>query len=145
MSFLNKLKSQASAVQTQQAQALENLQKNTLHVEKACQTVSHYFRDLGKHLNVLQPAAPAFTLDGKTPWPAMKLVQFHADARKKMLRSQEVFDFVAIGWNIVPQTGAPVQGRVSANFPPELERVQQRLQFGHVEHARKDQRHPEKL
>ncbi len=30
------------------------------------------------------------------------------------------------------------------NFPPDLERVQKRLSFGHVEHARKDVRHPEK-
>jgi len=49
-----------------------------------------------------------------------------------------------MGWGIVPQMGVAVQGRVSVNFPPDLERVQKRLQFGHVEHERKDQRHPEK-
>ena len=49
-----------------------------------------------------------------------------------------------MGWDIIPQTGAPVAGMVSVNFPPDLERVQKRLAFGHVEHERKDVRHPEK-
>ena len=40
--------------------------------------------------------------------------------------------------------GNPVGGMVSVNFPPDLERVQKRLACGHVQHERKDQRHPEK-
>ena len=74
----------------------------------------------------------------------MKLADFRVDFRKKNLRDNEVYDYIAMAWNIVPQSGAPVPGVVSVNFPPDLERVQQRLAFGQVEHERKDQRHPEK-
>lgn len=74
----------------------------------------------------------------------MKLVDFRVDFRKKILRDKEVYDYIAMGWDILPQSGAPVAGAVSVNFPPDLERVQKRLAFGHVEHERKDVRHPEK-
>ena len=62
----------------------------------------------------------------------------------KKLRDKEVFDYIAIGWDIVPKSGLSVGGSVSVNFPPDLERVQKRLAFGHVEHEQKNLRHPEK-
>ena len=74
----------------------------------------------------------------------MKLCDFRTDFRKKKLRDKDVFDYIAMGWDIVPRNGEVVSGAVSVNFPPELERVQKRLAFGHVEHERKDVRHPEK-
>jgi hypothetical protein len=74
----------------------------------------------------------------------MKLKEFRVDARKKMLRHREVFDYLAIGWHIVPQIGEPVSGTVSVNFPPDLERVQSRLAIGPVRHERMEVRHPEK-
>ncbi|MET0312447.1 MAG: hypothetical protein ABW051_10380 [Burkholderiaceae bacterium] len=144
MSFLNQLKSQASALQNQQQTQHESLAANTLQVENACKTVQHYFTDLARQLNVIVPAAPRFTLDGKTPWPAMKLVDFRVDARRKMLRDKEAFDVLSIGWEVVPQLGKPVGGVVSANFPPDLERIQARLSAGNVQHERKEVRHPEK-
>ena len=112
--------------------------------EAACHIVWKYLQDLAVHLSVITPPAPRFSLDGKTPWPAMKLANFRVDSRKKKLRDKDVFDYAAMGWDIVPLTGAPVGGTVSVNFPPELERVQKRLAFGHVDHERKDLRHPEK-
>lgn len=144
MSFLNELKSQATALQSQQAAELENFEANTAKTERACLVVWKYLQDLSRHLNVITPQAPRFSLDGKTPWPPMKLADFRVDFRKKMLRDKEVYDYIAMGWTIVPQSGAPVAGMVSVNFPPDLERVQKRLAFGHVEHERKDVRHPEK-
>jgi len=92
VSFLNQLKSQAKALQSQQP---------TAQVEGACQTVLHYLQDLVRQLNVIVPAAPAFSLDGKTSWPAMKLIDFKVDARKKMLRSREAFDYIGIARRIV--------------------------------------------
>jgi hypothetical protein len=74
----------------------------------------------------------------------MRLKEFRVDARRKMLRHREVFDYVAIGWRVVPQVGEPVTGTVSVNFPPDLERVQSRLAMGPVRHERKEVRHPEK-
>jgi hypothetical protein len=142
VSFLNQLKSQASALQDQQTQQLQDLQINTSKTELACQSVLHYLNDLAKQLTVIEPAGPRFSLDGKRHWPDMKLADFRVDARKKKLRDKEVFDYIAMGWQIVPQPGGPLQGVVSVNFPPDLERVQKRLACGGVAHERKEQRDP---
>lgn len=143
MSFLNQLKSQASSLQSQKTQHEADLELNTAMTEKACRVVHDYLHDLARQLNVIQPAAPAFSLDGKTMWPQMRFTQFRADSRKKMLRDREVYEFMAIGWDIVPQVGKPVGGVVTVNFPPDLERVQNRLAASAVQHERKDVRHPE--
>ena len=143
MSFLNQLKTQASALQVQQAEQHRNLEASTKQTELGCQTVALYLDDLARQLNVIQPAGPKLSLDGKTHWPAMKLMNFRVDTRKKRLRDRDVYDYIAMGWDIVPQAGAPVMGAVSVNFPPDLERVEKRLGFGGVKFERKDVRHPE--
>lgn len=148
MSFLNQLKSQANNLQNQQRGELQNFEANTAQTETACLKAWSYLDDLAKQLNVIQPPAPAFTLDGKTPWPAMKLTGFRVDARKKRLRNKEVYDYLAIGWNIVPMGGpgsaGASAGAVTVNFPPDLQRVESRLAMGNVKHERKEVRHPEK-
>jgi hypothetical protein len=144
VSFLNELKLKASALQSQQTAQLQDFEANTEETERVCYVVWKYMQDLSRQLTVIEPAAPRFSLDGKTPWPSMKLSDFRVDFRKKKLRDKDVYDYVAMGWDIVPQSGMPVHGSVSVNFPPDLERVQKRLSFGHVEHERKDVRHPEK-
>ena len=144
MSFLNQLRSQAKALQSQQSQQQLNLEESTAQTEAACRGALQYLEDLARHLNVIGPAAPKFTLDGKTPWPAMKLTEFRVDSRKKMLRNRELFDYLAIGWRIVPRVGQPVGGTVTVNFPPDLQRVEARLAMGPVKHERKELRHPEK-
>lgn len=144
MSFLNQLKSQASALQSKQSQTQLNLEENTAQTEDACRFALQYLHDLAKHLNVIAPKAPRFSLDGKTPWPVMKLIDFRVDSRKKKLRDREAFDYFAIGWRVVPQVGQPVGGTVSVNFPPDLQRVEARLAMGPVKHERKEVRHPEK-
>ena len=144
MSFLNQLKSQASALQSKQSQAQLDLGENTAQTEEACRFALQYLHDLAKHLNVIGPKAPRFSLDGKTPWPAMKLTEFRVDSRKKMLLDREAFDDFAIGWRVVPPIGQPVGGTVSVNFPPDLQRVEARLAMGPIKHERKEVRHPEK-
>lgn len=144
MSFLNQLRSQAQALQSEQGQQQLNLEENTAQTESACRCVLPYLEDLARHLNVIGPAGPRFSLDGKTPWPAMKLTEFRVDSRKKMLRNREVFDYLAIGWRVVPPIGQPVGGSVTVNFPPDLQRVESRLAMGPVKHERKQLRHPEK-
>ena len=144
MGFLKQLKEQANALQNLQTAQLLNLEANAEPTEWACQVVWRYLQDLARQLSVLTPDAPRFSLDGKTPWPQMKLADFRADFRKKKLRDKEVYDYIAMGWDIVPKVGLPMGGSVSVNFPPELERVQKRLAFGHVEHEQKNLRHPEK-
>lgn len=142
MSFLQQLKSQAQALQTQRSAEDERLQEKTTETENACRLVLPYFQDLARQLNVIQPAAPAFSLDGKTPWPAMKLTDFRVDARRKMLRNQEVIDYIAMGWQVLPQVGEPVGGVVSVNFPTDLQRVESRLSMGMVKHDRREIREP---
>lgn len=145
MSFLDQLRSQASALQSQRSQHASQLEENSAQTESACRMVMGYLQDLARQLNVIEPAAPLlFTLDGKTPWPAMKQRDFRVDARRKKLRDREVFDYVAMGWQVVPQVGKPVGGVVSVNFPPDLQRVESRLSWGSVKHERKEVRHPEK-
>jgi hypothetical protein len=144
MSFLNQLKTQAKALQTQQEHDHAEFEKNAGETERACDMALHYLRDLARQLNVISPAAPRFTLDGKTPWPAMKFVDFRVDSRKKVLRDREVFDYIGMGWRVVPQIGNPVGGSVKVNFPPDLQRVEARLNMGPVKHERKEVRDPEK-
>ena len=144
VSFLNQLKSQARALQSKQNQAQLDFEEKAAQTEEACRFALQYLHDLAKHLNVIAPKAPRLILDGKTPWPAMKLIDFRVDSRKKMLRNREAFDYFAIGWHVVPQVGHHVGGTVSVNFPPDLQRVEARLAMGPVKHERKEVRHPEK-
>lgn len=144
MSFLNQLKTQANTLQSARQEQDANLEQRRAQTEGAARTVLAYLQDLARQLNVIQPPAPAFTLDGKTPWPAMKLQDFRVDARRKMLGRDECYDYIAMGWQIVPQVGKPVGGVVSVNFPPDLQRVESRLAAGGIKHERKEIRHPEK-
>ena len=144
VSFLNQLKTQARTLQSQQERETADLDKNTTDTEKASDLTLYYLRELAGQLNVLSPAAPKFTLDGKTPWPAMKFVDFRVDSRKKTLRNKEVMDFIGMGWRVVPQVGNPVGGSVKVNFPPDLERVKARVMMGPVKHEVKELRDPEK-
>lgn len=144
MSFLNQLKSQATALQSEQSAQKNHSEANTQLTEAAAKTTWLYIAELAKQLNVIVPAGPKLGLDSRTPWPPMKLVEFRVDARKKQLRGQEVFDYIAMGWRIVPRDGGPVAGSVSANFPPDLQRIESRLSAGAVKHERINVRHPEK-
>lgn len=144
VSFLNQLKSQADAIQ---AKSREHQTEKDLCIEStegAALTTWLYLAELVKQLNVIQPDGPELTLDGKTPWPRMKIVNFHIDSRKKMLRDKEVFDYIAVSWQIVPHEGEKLSGSVSANFPPEMKRIEDRLFFGFVKHEKVDVRDPEK-
>ena len=144
MSFLNQLKSQASVLRSEQRAQQTYSEANTRLTEAAAKTAWLYVTELVKQLNVIGPDGPALSLDGKTPWPVMKLVDFRVDARKKKLRDQEVYDYIAVGWRMVPREGDPVAGSVSANFPPDLQRIETRLAVGAVAHDRVNVRHPEK-
>lgn len=143
MSFLNQLKQQAQALQSQQAVQQESIEANTAATQGACQRIWHYLDDLQRQLNVIGPTVSRLSLDGKSLWPEMKLTEFRFDARKKMLRDQEVFDYLAMGWRLVPAAGGAAKGQIKVNFPPELERVERALRAGQVPHERKELRHPQ--
>ncbi|MGV3492921.1 MAG: hypothetical protein ACO1OY_03555 [Ramlibacter sp.] len=144
MSFLHQLKTQAKALQAERVQQEQDLTERTSVTEKAGRLVLGYLQDLARQLTVIEPDGPAFSLDGKTPWPAMKLTDFRADARRKPLRDREVLDYIAMGWLVVPRIGVPVGGVVSVNFPTDMRRVEDRLMMGPVKHERREIRDPEK-
>ena len=146
MSFLNQLKAQAQAQAAQTAQAAQgNTQaENLAKTEAALKTTYLYLADLVKQLNVLAPDGPSFNIEGKSPWPAMKLVEFRLDARKKALRDQEVTDYIAMGWRIVPRAGSPVSASASASFLPDFQRIEAALQAGAVKYERVQVRSPDK-
>ena len=138
MSFLNQLKSQAQNAAAVQTQTRTDIEANTRQTELACKTVWHYVSELCKTLNVLAPPAPEFALDKNAVWPPMKLHDFRADSRKKMLRDQEVVDTISMGWQIIPVNGKPGVGTVEVDFVPALERVEKNLHAGGVKFERKD-------
>lgn len=144
MSFLNQLKSQARSLQSQQGDRHVEREQAVAETEAGCRMVLQYLEDLARQLNVIEPAGPKMSLDGKTFWPPMKLTTFRVDARKKMISGREVFDYVSMGWTIAPQAGGDANGTVTVNFPPDLERVESRLAMGLVRHERRELRHPEK-
>ena len=144
MSFLNQLKSQAKALESTRSADDERREEHAAVTEKACSLAASYLDDLARQLSVIQPPAPEMTLDGRTPWPRMKMVEFRVDARRKMLRNREVFDYIGMNWRIVPQAGGVVAGVVSVNFPIEMKRVEDRLMMGPVKHERREVRDPEK-
>ncbi len=144
MSFLNELKLKASALQSEKSAVVQNWEANTAETERVCHVVWKYLQELAGQLTVISPVGPVFALDRNNTWPPMKLTGFHADFRKKKLRDKEVFDFIAMGWDIVPQDGQPVPRVIGFNFPIGMDQVQQKLTYGHVEYERKEVRHPEK-
>jgi hypothetical protein len=144
MSFLSELKNQASALQKQKLGTELDFVASTRACEVACQTSLRYLQDLCVQLNVINPPATAsYSLDGKTRFPSMVMKNFRCDARRKKLRDQEVFDCIGTGWDLLPGTGNVTVQSVTVNFPPDLERVTQRLSVGQVQHERKEVRHPE--
>ena len=141
MSFLSELKSRANALQGLELGAQRDLMASTEACEQACRTALAYLQDVCAQLNVIQPAAAgAYSLDGRSPFPALAQRNFRCDARRKMLRNAEVFDYIGVGWDLLPATGLVATHTVSVNFPPDLERVANRLSVGQIQHERKDLR-----
>lgn len=144
MSFLSDLKSQASALQSQQAGVQQDLAAHTQACEIACRVALRYLQDLCQQLNIIRPPAPgSYSLDGKTAFPALVQSNFRCDDRRKMLRNEGVCDYIAMGWDLRPSTGQVATHSLTVNFPPDLERVSQRLSVGRIQHERKEVRHPE--
>lgn len=144
MDFLSELKNRANALQGQQAQETQDFAANTQRCETACRMALKYLQDLCAQLNILQPAAPgSYSLDGRTPFPALTMRDFRCDDRRKLLRNEGVCDYIGVGWDLLPSTGQVAIHSVTVNFPPDLERVAQRLSMGQIKHERKDIRHPE--
>lgn len=145
MGFLQQLRQEAAQLQAERGQALRTQEAQVAATEEACTAIWQFLRELSASLNVIEPPAAEWTLDGKAMWPPLKQTRFRFDARRKRLHDREVFDYLVIGWEIEPQDPQlPRRACVSVNFLPELQRVEQRLQAGQIRHERKEERHPDK-
>ncbi len=144
MGFLSDLKSQAQALQQQHSGLQHDSAANVGATERAMGVARRYLQDLCAQLNVIRPPAVGdYSLDAKTAFGSLVLTGFRCDARKKWHQNQEVFSHIGVGWDIGPAAGKPLHQQVSVNFPPDLERVTQRLSAGQVVHERKEVRHPD--
>lgn len=144
MSFLHQLQREAAQLQAQRGQQHRSLDAQIAATESACMTIWQFLRELAQSLNVIEPPAMPWSLDGKTPWPPLKQTNFRYDARKRRFHDREVFDYLVVGWDLVPQDAKlPRSTRVSVNFLPELQRVESRLKAGQIVHQRLEERHPQ--
>jgi hypothetical protein len=144
VNFLSELRNKASALQGQQKGAQQDLTAHTQACEIACRVAVRYLQDLCTQLNIIQPPAPGhYSLDGKAAFPELLMLHFRCDDRRKLLRNAGVCDYIGMGWKLLPSTGQVATHRLTVNFPPELERVSQRLSIGNIKHERKEVRHPE--
>lgn len=135
MGFLQQLRQEAAQLQAARGQAHRTQEAQVTATEEACTAIWQFLRELSASLNVIEPPAADWTLDGKAMWPPLKQTKFRFDARRKRLHDREVFDYLVIGWEIEPQDPQlPRRACVSVNFLPELQRVEQRLQAGQIRH-----------
>jgi hypothetical protein len=120
VSFLDQLRSQAKALQSQQGQLQLNCEENTAKTEAACRCALSYLEDVARHLNVIGPAAHPFSLDGKTPWPAMKLADFRVDylteTRGRVVLTPD-HDNAALGFRFLNARGF---GILNATWPAAM-------------------------
>lgn len=145
MSFLYQLQQQANQLQNAQAGQQKSTADQIQETESACKNIDLYMMDLAQQLSIIEPrATKVMYLDGKDYWPEMKMVAHITDSRKKTFHNQTIFDYIALTWRIVPVSGKPLAQFVDVNFPPNLQRVQERLAQGQMQYDQEEVRHPEK-
>jgi hypothetical protein len=125
VSFLDDLKRQADALREQQSSDQAALQRNIEATEQACRAALAYFNTLAAQLEVLRPASRArFVLDRQHAYAGLPMSDFYADARRKPVGSETGFDFVLLHWQL--KTGQVLQ--LAKDFPPDIEKLDARLQ-----------------
>ena len=140
MGFLDDLKRQADAARAQQTTDVKALARNAQLADIACKTANDYFGVLAQQLNVLQPRSKVpYRLDRRTVFNELQLVGFRADARRKRLRDEEVFDHAVLRWTLA--SGAALT--LTKNFLPDIEQLEARLRQGGVRFEAEAVRHPE--
>lgn len=140
MGLLDDLKRQAEALQAQQSQDSAAFERNMQLADAACKTAFTYLDTLVRQLIVLKPVSKVrYELDRKTRLEGLPMTQLKVDARRRMLRGQEVFDHVVLHGRLANgQRLALVK-----DFLPDIEKLEPRLRAsGATVHAQ-PVRHPE--
>ena len=76
MSFLDQLKSQANALQSQRSTQQQDLAGRIAQTEQACETIWRYFNELARQLNVIVPPGPTLSAE-----PAEHRYIFHLNRK----------------------------------------------------------------
>lgn len=125
--FLDDLKRQAEAAKAGQTIDLAAAERNTLLAEAACKTVFTYVDTLIRQLDVLKPVSKTrYVLDRRTSFEQLPLVDLKVDARRKKLRGNDVYEYIAM------------HGRARTNqklslvkdFLPDIQQIDARLRQG---------------
>jgi hypothetical protein len=127
MGYLDDLRKRAAALEGQQREDVEAIERNIIAVEDVCKGCFHYWLDLARQLNVLRPAVPTrYVFDARhalEPADELRFDEFQVDSRLKALRNLEVRDHVVIAcW---ARSGRKLS--IAKDFPPDAERLEARL------------------
>jgi len=140
MGFLDDLKKQAGSLQAQESDSQQSLARSTQLVEAAARGAQRYLMDLASNLDVIRPPSKQrYVLDKRVVVEALPLVDFRYDARRKILRDQEVIDHVVMGCSV--RSGRKLQ--LSKDFVNEMEQLERRLEQAVVTFEREPVRHPD--
>ena len=122
--FLDDLKRQAEAAKAAETTDVGALERNAALADAACNTAFKYLNSLVQQLNVLKPVSKVtYRLDKRHAIDKLKLTDFRADARRKRLRGNEVFDHVVFRYQL--KSGQRLS--LTKNFLPDIELLESRL------------------
>ena len=124
MGFLDDLKRQADAAKAAETTDVGALQRNAALADAACNTAFKYLNSLVQQLNVLKPTSKVtYWLDKRHAIDKLKLVDFRADARRKRLRGNEVFDHLVFRYMLKSNQRLSL----TKNFINDIELLESRL------------------
>jgi hypothetical protein len=122
--FLDDLKRQADAAKALETTDIGMLERNAALADAACNTAFKYLGSLVQQLNVLKPVSKVtYRLDKRHAIDKLRMTDFRADARRKRLRGNEVFDHVVFRYQL--QSGQRLS--LTKNFLPDIELLESRL------------------
>ena len=122
--FLDDLKRQADAAKAAETTDIGALERNAALADAACNTAFKYLNSLVQQLNVLKPVSKVtYWLDKRHAIDKLKLVDFKADARRKRLRGNEVFDHVVFRYVLKSNQRLSL----TKNFINDIELLESRL------------------
>jgi hypothetical protein len=138
MGFLDDLKKQAGNLQAQQGDGERSLAHHTRLVEAAAQAVRQYLMELAAQLEVIRPAPPVrYALDKRIVLEGLPRADFRFDARRKIVREQEVLDYVLIACTVAGRRDV----RLGKDFVNEIESLERRLEQAVITFDREPLRH----
>lgn len=122
--FLDDLKRQADAAKAAETTDIGALERNAALADAACNTAFKYLNSLVQQLNVLKPTSKVtYWIDKRHAIDKLKLIDFRADARRKRLRGNEVFDHVVFRYMLKSNQRLSL----TKNFINDIELLESRL------------------